>query len=256
MPPRGKLSRAEVQLAVDKIVKKYDEYAIRFFKTPSLKVAFEERYFSALKGGLDMQRFLQAEIDVVDELIRKAEAQLQQAQASQGAAPRAGFADRVIAELSARTEKYGEVPFHRHARQETRRLVAALGRFERELMSQMHDALRETSYGLSSREMADLDSRLRDLASPDGKSAPPRLTRYAALLNAFPRDYNAVDREEKSFLVDAAYLLHDVHAVIERARESYRDLAPEDLSRLEQVDGYVLAVLEDFRIKDFRRPGP
>ena len=33
MPPRGKLSQAEVQHAVDKIVKKYDEYATRFFKT-------------------------------------------------------------------------------------------------------------------------------------------------------------------------------------------------------------------------------
>lgn len=255
MPPRGKLSRAEVQLAVDKIVKKYDEYATRFFKTPALKMAFEERYFSALKGGLDMQAFLQAEIDVVEELIRKAEAQLQQAQASQGA-PRPGFADRVIQELSARTEKYGDAAFHRHAKQEIRRLVAALSRFERELMSQMHDALRETSYGLSSREMAELDSRLRDLTSADGKSAPPRLTRYVALLNAFPRDYNAVDREEKSFLVDAAYFLHDVRAVIERARESYRDLAARDVSRLAQVEEYVTAVLEDFRIKDFRRPGP
>lgn len=255
MPPRGKLTRAEVQLAVDKIVKKYDEYATRFFKTPSLKMAFEERYFSALKGGLDIQAFLQAEIDVVDELIRKAEAQLQQAAASRGE-PRPGFADRVLDELRARTEKYDDVAFHRHANQEVRRLVGALNRFERDLLSRLHDALRDTSYGFSSREMADLDSRVRDLTSGDSKSSPPRLTRYLALLNAFPRDYNAVDREEKSFLLDAAYLLHDLRAVIARARESYRDLPAGDVKILEQVDNYLLGVLDDFRIKDFRRPAP
>lgn len=255
MPPRGKLSQTEVQHAVDKIVKKYDEYATRFFKSHALKIAFEERYFSALKGGLDMQGFLQAEIAVVDELIGKAEASLQQAHAPR-AHPKPAFADRILEELRARTEKYDDVAFHRQASPEIRRLVGALSTLERDLMTQLHDALRDTTYSFSSREMADFESRLRDLTSPGGKSAPPRLTRYIALLNAFPRDYHAVDREEKSFLVDAAYLLHDLRGLIERARESYRNLAAEDTARLKNVDGFLAALLDDFRIKDFRRPTP
>ena len=255
MPPRGKLSQAEVQRAVDKIVKKYDEYATRFFKAPTLKIAFEERYFSALKGGLDMQGFLQAEIDVVDELIRKAEAALQQVQAPRAPAKPA-FADRVLEELRARTEKYDDVPFDRQASPEIRRLVGALSTLERDFMTRLQDSLRDTAYSFSSREMADFESRLRDLTSPGGKLPPPRLTRYVALMSAFPRDYNAVDREEKSFLVDAAYLLHDLRGLIVRARESYRHLSAEKTKRLKEVDGFLAALLEDFRIKDFRRPAP
>ena len=253
MLPRGSLSRDEVQLAVDKIVKKYDEYATRFFKSPNLKMAFEERYFSALKGGLDMGAFLQAEIDVVGELISKAEAQVQQAQEAKGR-PRPGFADKILEQLRARTEKYEDVAFHRQANPEIRRLVGALSLLEREYMTPLHDALRDTTYNFSSREMADFDSRLRDLTSQGAKAPPPRLTRYLALLSAFPRDYNAVDREEKAFLVDAAYLLHDLRGLIERVRESYKDLAARDKGSIEQADSFLLSVLEDFRLKDFKRP--
>ncbi len=255
MPTKGKLTKAEVQLAVDKIVKKYDEYSTRFFKSQTLKLAFEDRYFSALGGGLDMQSFLEAEIEVVEELIRKAEAQLQQGQNARGR-PRPDFADRVLQELRAKTEKYDDVVFHKQANPEVRRLVGAVSRLEREYMTQLHDALHDTSYNFTSREMLDLDGRLRDLTSPGGKDAPPRLTRYLALLSAFPRDYNAVDRDEKSFLIDAAYLVHDLRGVIERARESYRDLDDENQARLDRVDAYLLGVLEDFRLKDFHRPAP
>jgi hypothetical protein len=253
MPPKGKLSRDEVQLAVDKIVRKYDEYAIKYFKSPVLKLAFEERYFSALKGGLDMGSFLQAEIEVAEELHRKAEAAQQQTQTTR-AKPTDGFADRVMEELRARTAKYEDVVFHRQASVEIRRLVGALSRFDRDYLTRFHDALRDTSYSFSSREMVDLDSRLRDLTSPGPKTAPPRLTRYVALLAAFPRDYNAVDREEKSFLVDAAYLLHDLRTVIERVGDSYQDLGEDDKKILREIDAYLIGVLDDFRLKDFRRP--
>ena len=255
MPPRGRLSRDEVQLAVEKIVKKYDEYTNRFFKTHALKMAFEERYFSALKGGLDMQAFVQAEIEVVDGLIHKAEAQLQQNQGARGR-PRPGFADRILEELRARIEKYEDIVFHKQASPEIRRLVGAVSVLERDYMPQLHDALHDTSYSFSSREMVDLDSRLRDVASPGGKDAPPRLTRYLALLGVFPRDYNTVDREEKAFLVDAAYLLHDLRGVIQRVRESYKELSSERRNWLDRVDGYLSSILDDFRLKDFRRPAP
>jgi len=158
--------------------------------------------------------------------------------------------------LRARIEKYEDIVFHKQASPEIRRLVGAVSVLERDYMPQLHDALHDTSYSFSSREMVDLDSRLRDVASPGGKDAPPRLTRYLALLGVFPRDYNTVDREEKAFLVDAAYLLHDLRGVIQRVRESYKELSSERRNWLDRVDGYLSSILDDFRLKDFRRPAP
>lgn len=255
MPPRKpRLSREEIQLAVDKIVKKYDEYTYRFFKAPSLKLAFEERYFSALRTGADMQDFLSAEIHVIEDLIKKQEARLQKrVRTGSGQERPRGFADRVIEDMKSRIQKYDDIAFHRQANPEIRRLVGALSHMDEHHLTRLHDALRNTSYNYSSREMIDLDARLRDVAAGQSDVAPPRLTRYTGLLNAFPRDYTAIDREEKSFLLEAAYLLHDFRSIIDQVLETYSDMSQDSREVLLTVDDYLKGVIEDFRLKDFNR---
>ena len=73
-----RLNKGEIQRAADRIKKKYDEYSTRFLKSPKLKYAFEERYYKALKEGINMETFLSAEIGAIEELIKKEAVKLKQ----------------------------------------------------------------------------------------------------------------------------------------------------------------------------------
>jgi hypothetical protein len=205
---------------------------------------------------MDMNGFLRAEIDVIDELIRKAEAKLKAPapRSRRDGAQRRDFADRVLDQFRERIAKYPDVPFSHQANPEIRRLVGALNILEDEHLDAFHDGLRNTSYNSGSREMIELEGRLRDMGRALAHDKiPPRLNRYVVLLAAFPRDYGAIDREEKAFLFEAGYLLHDMREVIARATETYPDLGVREREQLQVVDEYISGVIDDFRLKDFTR---
>ena len=90
---------------MDKILKKYDEYIFRFYKSPKVKAAFEERYFSAIRGGLDMAQFLAAEVAAIQELLNKAEEKISQSTLPQPSQKKEGFADKVLRQLQEKIEK-------------------------------------------------------------------------------------------------------------------------------------------------------
>jgi hypothetical protein len=249
----GKLSRAEVELTIEKILKRYDEYIYRFFKSPRLKSAFEERYFSAVRNGLDLSRFLAVEISVIEELIKKEEENLNQEPSRTDGEPKKDFADKVLEKLRERIEKYPDVRVHRDANPEIRRLVGALTDLDEKFMPELHDALKNTNYSFNSQVMMNLDSQIRSLGSSSTESVPQRLTRYAALLNVFPRDYKAIDREEKAFILEASFFLHDLLDILLQVRSDYDSLGTRERRKLDSVVARVEGIVEDFRLKDFKR---
>ena len=123
LPNNKKLNKGEVQRVVDKIRKKYDEYTVRFLKSPKLKYAFEQRYSDVLRKGIDMANFLSAEISVIDELINKEMCKLK---TSVSRAEKQGkemtenkdFADKILEEHKARIAKYNKIEFHKDAKDE------------------------------------------------------------------------------------------------------------------------------------------
>ncbi|HUV06514.1 MAG TPA: hypothetical protein VMX75_02220, partial [Spirochaetia bacterium] len=199
-----KLSPEETELALTKIIKKYDEYIYRFFKLPKVKTAFEERYFSVIKNGLDMARFLSMEISVIEELIKKEEDKLiTEIAPQQKTEKKEGYADRVLKELKAKIEKYPEIRIHKDANPEIRRLLGALGDLDKKYMPPLQDALKNTNYAFNTQIMMNLDAQLRSL-SGGLEGIPARLTRYLTQLNVFPRDYKSLDREEKAYILEAS----------------------------------------------------
>lgn len=249
----GKLSRAEVELTIEKILKRYDEYIYRFFKSPRIKTAFEERYFGAVRNGLDLSRFLAVEISVIEELIKKEDQKLQQEPARAGAPRKKDFADNVLEQLRRRIEKYKDVRAHRDANPEIRRLVGALTDLDASYMPELHDALKSTNYSFNSQVMMNLDSQLRSLCSSSGEPVPQRLTRYVTLLNVFPRDYTAIDREEKTFILESSFFLHDLLDILLQVRSDYESLGQTERKKLDSVVERVEGIIEDFRLKDFKR---
>jgi len=252
MPP-NRLSRAEIELALDKILKRYDEYIYRFFKSPRLKTSFEERYFSAVRNGLDLGQFLAVEVGVIEELLKKEDDNLNQQPVSTERRKKEGFADRVLKELKAKIEKYTDIRVHKDANPEIRRLVGALNELDQKYMPELQDSLKNTNYAFNSQVMMALDSQLRSFSSTGNDLIPARLTRYITLMNVFPRDYKAVDREEKSFILEASFFLHDLLDILTQVKSDYTPMTKTEAEKLRKVTSYVEGVIEDFRLKDFKR---
>jgi hypothetical protein len=249
-----KLTPGEITSTVEKIRKKYDEYIAKFFKPKSLRQAFEARYMASLREKVDVSSFLIAEISAIEELIKREEQRVMAGPMRPTATQREpDFADRVLEENHRRIEKYAEIPFHADAGEEVRRLLGALSDLERNRWQDIGTALQDTMYAPSSSEMLALDSELRFLASSSRDETPPALSRLMGQLRRFPRNYPAIDREEKEYILRAAFFLNDLHQVLERVKRVYTDLAEENTDVLYDAIAWVWGVISDFRLKDLKR---
>jgi hypothetical protein len=251
-----KLTPGEISSAVEKIRKKYDTYISKYFKPRTLREAFEERYIRALRAGVDISSFLMAEISAIEELIEREEKRVAMEPAKPNPEKQQSFADRVLEENRKRIVKYPDVAFHSDASEETRRLLGALTDLLRDRWTQIGDALQDTMYSMNSSEMLNLDSQLRYLASSDKEETPQFLIRLVAQLRKFPRNYALIERDEKEYVLEAAFFLNELFTVLERVKRVYTDIAAEAKKTIEDNLAHVWEIVSDFRIKDFKRKHP
>jgi hypothetical protein len=252
--PLEKLTPQEITRAVEKIRQRYDHYIYKFFKPKPLKDAFEDRYIAALKSGTDISMFLMAEISAVEELLRREEERVaSDTPPEPGQESVAEKVDRIVTEQQERIREYPEIPFHPVASEELRRLVGALGELEDQHWPRLSRLLQDTAYYRSSLTMIQLEGRLRDLASRAGGGIPAALSRYIYHANQFPRDYLAIDREEKEYILGCAFFLHDLNEILLRVSENYPRLPPPAREALQEVQEWVQGIIRNFRLKDFKR---
>jgi hypothetical protein len=252
--PSTKLTPGEITICVEKIRRKYDEYIAKFFKPKTLRQAFESRYIRALRAKLDVSSFLLAEISAIDELIKREEQRVMLGPVRPAAEEKEeSFADRVLEENRKRIEKYPDVPFHPDARDEVRRLVGALAELEKNRWQEIGAALQDTMYSTSSSEMLSLDSQLRYLVPSAREEIPQYCIRLVTELRKFPRNYPSIDREEKDFILEAAFFLNDLFTVLERVKRVYTEMEEERKRTVEEALAYVWGVIGDFRLKEFKR---
>jgi hypothetical protein len=247
-----KLTPGEISASVEKIRKKYDEYISKYFKPKTLRAAFEGRYIKALREKVDVSSFLLAEISAIQELISREEQRIQLSP-THGEEKAPSFAERVLEENMARVGKYKDVPFHADAGEEVRRLAGALSELAGYRWQDLGRALQDTMYGMGSSEMLSLDSQLRYLASADGQETPPYLSRLVVQLGKFPRNYQAIDREEKEYVLEAAFFLHDLLVVTERVKRVYTEMPADKRQIVEDTHVHVWNIISDFRLKDLKR---
>ncbi len=251
--PSRKLTPGEITNVVEKIRKRYDEYVVKFFKPRSLREAFESRYIHALRARADISSFLLAEISAVEELIKKEEERIALGPVRVEGAKGPSHADRILEENRKRIEKYPDVPFHKDAGEEVRRLLGALDTLAQDHWPELAGALRSTGWSMTSLDMLNLDSQLRFLSSMDREEVPQSLGRVVAQLKRFPRNYASIEREEKEYVLEAAFFLNDLFSIIERVKRVYTDLPAADIRTLDTVLAFVWGVISDFRLKDLKR---
>ncbi len=247
------MTPGEISAAVEKIRKKYETYVNKYFKPRTLREAFEDRYIRALRAGVDISSFLIAEISAIEELIDREEKRVAAEPARPEEEKQQSFADKVLEENRKRIVKYPEIPFHPDASEETRRLLGALTDLLREHWAQIGSALENTMYAMSSSEMLTLDSQLRYLAPVHKDETPQFLMRLVNQLRKFPRNYALVERDEKEYVLEAAFFLNDLFVVLERVKRVYTDMPAESKKVVEENLAYVWQIISDFRVKDFKR---
>lgn len=249
-----KLTPNEISRAVEKIRRRYDEYVYKYFKPRSIKNAFEDRYIEAIKASTDISNFLMAEISAVEELIRREEERVGSGHPEEPAPESVTErVERMVEENLARMRKYPEVPFHPVASEELRRLLGAMCRLEEKHWEVLTTCLRNTAYYRSSLTMLNLEGKLRHLAARGSDGVPSGLSRYMYHANRFPRNYLAIDREEKEYILESAFLLHDLGEILERVDANYPQLEEGSRSGLREIQAFIQGIIRDFRLKEFKR---
>ncbi len=251
MTPR-KLTPGEITSSIEKIRRKYDEYIDKYFKPASLRRAFEGRYLKALQAKVDVSSFLLAEISAIQELIAREEERIRLGSV-RPAEKKQSFADKVLEENRARMAGYRDVVFHPDAGEEVRRLAGALTNLAGVRWQDLTSALADTMYAMSSSEMLSLDSQLRYLSSPGGDEVPQALNRLVVQLRKFPRNYSVIDREEKEYILEAAFFLHDLSVVLKRVMEVHTEISAAKRKVVDDCIAHVWGIISDFRLKDLKR---
>ena len=248
-----KLTPEEITRVVRKIRLRYEDYVFKFFKSKTLKFAFEDRYHQMLREGSDISNFLMAEISAIEELIGREEQRVVSGEkAAEAKESFSAKVDRVLEEQRRLIRKYPDIEFHRDADEEPRRLLGALSVLEKQHWDSLMRLLRETAYSRSSLVSSNLENRLRYLAVLDADGVPSGLSRYLYHLNRFPRDYQAIDREAKEYILESAFFLHELNDLILRFSSNYPELRERQRERLNEIQAYVWGLIQDFRLKEFK----
>jgi len=249
-----KLSPQEISAVVAKIRQKYDEYCSKFFKAQRVKQQFEERYLNALKQGLDISNFLLAEISAISELIKIEEQKIEAAVVTEKPAPKkTDFADKIIAENNQKIRKYTPISIHKDSNPEIKHLLGALNCLYEQHFPGLHSILRRINNSAANRDVITIEHKLRQLGYLGVEQISASLARYYSLINQFPRDYRAIEREEKDFILEAAFLLHDLQDLLVSIGSQKLALEHKYKEEFKTLYDYVDGIISDFRLKDLKR---
>lgn len=248
------LSEEEIEQAIKKIRRLYDDYIVTFLKPFRRKEEFEDRYLEARKQRIDLTRFVLAELEVVRLLKQQAEEKLiheEERRFKKRAVRRQplDLADRVLEQQRKQIERYPDLPMDARASYEIRKLFGALDSFEREYWPPFETLLRRIYPSFYANPRVELEPRIYALC-PGAGSSPPILSRYEALLLRVPRSHNDVEWEEKRLVLEAAFFLHHFLKVVdglpmEECSETEREM-------VEKTREYVHILITDFRLKDLK----
>ncbi|MDA3957747.1 hypothetical protein [Oceanispirochaeta sp.] len=244
---RDKLTAKEVETALVRIRKTYDDYIISYMTPIDEKSSFEDRYIEALHARVDLTRFIKDEIVYLQQLIQESEENKvrHENKASPATKPLKGFADRIIEELERQIESYPMIVLHDDASDEVKKLYGALNVLDNEYWSTVSSFIRKVH---SSTVSYNLENRLFRMTTIGGDDVPPELDRYLFLLKQGGKYSTELFRESQECIKRASFFLHELHLILLECQD--RGLMDESV---EIAYNYVEDIIRDFRLKDLKR---
>jgi hypothetical protein len=269
---RKKLTASEIDQALEKIRRLYDDYMVRFIKSRKAREAFEERYLEALRARIDLDRFLSVEVAIIKQMLLQAEERMHQETArlerisGNGGAGRRGrtdggkygeekkdFADRVIDKIKEKASRYPLVGLECEDLWEVDHLIGGMQKLEREIWPAIDRLYRRIFPNRFDGPRIILENRLLELAESRMGGVPQVLHPLQLLLGRFPRDYREIEWEVKQTILRTSFFLHTLKGELEKLlNESY--LSGDDQKVVEVGLTYVKEMIEDFRLKDLKQP--
>lgn len=259
------LSPEEVERAVEKIRKEWNDLIIGYMLSPRIKESFEERYIDALRARIDMASFLSAEMRAIREL-REQKEQLRMAEENRKMAAeqrrerqkrgegkqRHGFADRVLQELRSRIEKYPGIGLRWEESMDLDRLYGAARLFEREFWPGVAAVFRRIYPSRYSGPTVELENELFEFTGYGSDGYPPRLYGYINCENRVPRNERQLHQESMRCILELSFFLHDLEAAMQKLMKQ-EHLDGDELQQVERAADFVHTVKEDFRLHDLKR---
>lgn len=255
-----KLTPQEVELAVEKIRENYDRYMVRYVKNRKDRDAFEVRYLEARKARVHLDRFIIEELKWIKHLEAQAEADRREERRNTRGGGGGGethapvkesFADKVLAELRSRIEKYPFIGLGAEEVFDVDKLYGALGVFERNYWPQVDKIYRRVYPTRYSGPRIIIENQLFDLSEPTAGRFPPRLHNLVALLGRFPRNYRDIEWESKQCILSASFFLHTIADELVKLKEE-DILTGNQREAVEKAHNFVHTVIVDFRLTDLK----
>ncbi len=266
-------SKNKIDELLKEVRAEYDDLITNFGRPRSLAREFDFRYHDAVEYRLDLMHFLQAEKEAAAELRKQSEAlkaadKEKKAKTTRANKPpvrepvpvggekggeRISFADKLIQEFTDRIQKYPEIIIHPDAAFEMKKLFGALSCIENDYWSIVDRIVRGQTGSKRFRDTIDLEPEIARMCTPGMNGVPNALGTYRQLLERMPRDYKAVEREEKRCLVNAASLLKKIQMEIITALDTGTSIEQEERDKMVEAKVYIDSMIEDFRLKDLGR---
>ncbi|MDC7241118.1 MAG: hypothetical protein PQJ50_12250 [Spirochaetales bacterium] len=243
----SKLSSKEVEAALTRIRKGYDDYIISYMAAIDEKSAFEDRYITALHARVDLTRFIKDEIEHLQALTRERENEKASMSLRVKAPPvdKRSFADKIMAELEKKIEKYPEMDIHEEASIEVKKLYGALNELDVLHWGGISNFIRKV---YSSTVSYELENRLLRMTTMGEDNVPPELERYLFLLKQRHQYSSELFREAQECIKRASFFLNELKRILEECQD--RGLMDENV---EIAYKYVENIISDFRLKDLKR---
>ncbi|MBN1410540.1 MAG: hypothetical protein JW969_06820 [Spirochaetales bacterium] len=250
-----KLSAEQISETILKIRNRYDMYCKMFFKSRRIKDAFEERYRNSLKAGVDVSNFLLAELSAIDEMIRiEEEKSLKQKPLREKPKEEIKTVEKIESFYNEQLKEYREIRVHKDAREIVSRLLGALTELYDVHLPNLDLMIRNSTAAGSMREFAEIESSMRNFCQAGKEKVPPKLTRYITHLARFPRDYKAIEWEEKEYVRESALLLNDLKGIVNRVTKMSANLTIKERKNLRVITEYLDRIIDDFHLKELKRP--
>ncbi len=267
-----KLSEKEINEVLIKIRGKYLKLISEFNKSDSIMKAFEDRYYNALKNKMDISMFLFAEIEAVGELNKIEEEKELKSQLEKESKKEKSFVEKVFDENIKKIQKYPLVELIQETSEEIQHLFGAIRILIVKYWIIITEIYKEDYSSKNKILLKDLYQKL--LSTFDYKGNVPIAKSYLIALQLKPKDDKRIDYEHNLIIKETGFLLNEIMKKLKMISINKSIPFPERILNLskqnddwlkknfdgltylqgfQKVIDYIENIINDFRIKEFKR---
>lgn len=248
------LTQDELDKAMEKLRARYDHYITSYMKPMKVKSDFESRYSQALASRMNMELFIQGELEMLEELFQHEEEREEKEDQEEHTRQKrqekygdSGYFQKVVEDQDREMEKYPFLKLHPHASKEMGFLFGAINDFEKNFWRALESFLMNVFPSERNNALATMDQNLWRCTHCRSGQVPVILERYVMMLDS-EELYGDLIHESQICIKEAAFLLHDIRNAIQASWE----LGYED-ERISFAYAMILNMIQDFRLKDIKK---